>query len=272
MVHFIELWSSSVQNLLVITEPEFAYLEALSPYQPISMKVIYSPIDTSLSFAQANKLLSDLAPKNLLLPYSYTVPPNNLRHRNDLIIDGANLTLNSNSTSGTILAPNPTSVKTLTIPPGTMRESIKIPIKRSFTKVYLDSEITAKLVPHQIKPGLSLATLTGSLEAKDNKFQLKALSSGQVKRLANWSPGRRSLPPPKQPFGPLDIQAFMACLIKAGILDAQLDQTPNGTFIRLGKEEAFITLDDATTHIVCDIGSPYRLLLRDLVFKCLKSF
>ena len=262
-----------MHNLLVITEPEFAYLEALAPYQPISMKVVYSPIDTSLSFAQANKLLSDLAPKNLLLPYSYTVPPNNLRHRNDLIIDGANLS-NPSLASGSILAPNsnPTSMKTLTISPGTMRESIKIPIKRSFTKVFLDSEITAKLVPHQIKPGLSLATLTGSLEAKDNKFQLKALSSGQVKHLANWSPGRRSLPPPKYAFGPLDIQSFMASLIRAGILDAQLDQTPNGTFIRLGKEEAFITLDDATTHIVCDIESPYRLLLRDLVLKCLKSF
>lgn len=81
VVHFLQLWKNSPNNLLVFTEPDFPYFEALAPYQPAQMKVINCPIDTSLTFAQANKLIRDLNPKNLLIPAQYAQPPPMYKHR-----------------------------------------------------------------------------------------------------------------------------------------------------------------------------------------------
>ena len=37
----------------IILEPSVDYLEALAPFQPLEMKAISKPIDTSLNFIQA---------------------------------------------------------------------------------------------------------------------------------------------------------------------------------------------------------------------------
>ena len=81
VVHFLQLWKNSPNNLLVFTEPDFPYYEALQPYQPCMMKVINCPIDTSLTFAQANKLIGDLNPKQLIIPTQYSQPPPMCKHR-----------------------------------------------------------------------------------------------------------------------------------------------------------------------------------------------
>ena len=59
----------------LITEPDFSLIDALAPFQPLAMKAVHYPIDTSLNFAQANKLIRDLKPENLVVPESYTKPP-----------------------------------------------------------------------------------------------------------------------------------------------------------------------------------------------------
>lgn len=51
------------------------------------MKAIYCPIETSLNFQQANKLLKDLKPGNIVIPESYTQPPTMAPHKTDLVID-----------------------------------------------------------------------------------------------------------------------------------------------------------------------------------------
>lgn len=66
VVHFMELWHNDPANAVIFTEPDFNYVDALAPYQPIGIKVLYYPIDTSLSFAQANKLLKELRPNALV--------------------------------------------------------------------------------------------------------------------------------------------------------------------------------------------------------------
>lgn len=71
VVHFIELWGPSPSNHIIFTEPDFSYYEALGPYQPFAMKVIYCPIDTNFNYIQANKVIRDLKPANILLPYNY---------------------------------------------------------------------------------------------------------------------------------------------------------------------------------------------------------
>ncbi|XP_077009027.1 integrator complex subunit 9 isoform X5 [Tamandua tetradactyla] len=60
VVHFMELWGKSSLNTVIFTEPDFSYLEALAPYQPLAMKCIYCPIDTRLNFIQVSKLLKEV--------------------------------------------------------------------------------------------------------------------------------------------------------------------------------------------------------------------
>lgn len=45
---------------LWLSEPDFSYLDALAPYQPLAMKCVYCPIDTRLNFHQVTKLLKDI--------------------------------------------------------------------------------------------------------------------------------------------------------------------------------------------------------------------
>ncbi|NXK92543.1 INT9 protein, partial [Formicarius rufipectus] len=60
VVHFMELWGKSSLNTVIFTEPDFSYLDALAPYQPLAMKCVYCPIDTRLNFIQVSKLLKEV--------------------------------------------------------------------------------------------------------------------------------------------------------------------------------------------------------------------
>lgn len=86
VVHFMELWGKSSLNTIIFTgtpsfgrtslcnarhlkqsvlsldppEPDFSYLDALAPYQPLAMKCVYCPIDTRLNFHQVSKLLKEV--------------------------------------------------------------------------------------------------------------------------------------------------------------------------------------------------------------------
>lgn len=83
----MELWGSSPQHTIIFTEPDYPYLQALAPYQPVAMKTIYCPIETSLNFQQANKLLKELKPEVIVVPESYTQPPSIAPHKPDLVIE-----------------------------------------------------------------------------------------------------------------------------------------------------------------------------------------
>lgn len=210
VVHFIELWGSSPRNMIIFTEPEFPYLEALAPYQPLQMKVALCPIDTSITFNQANKLLVELEPKHVLIPHQYSLPPRQLIHRTDLVVEsGANeITFKLN-------------------------ETIKLPIKRRFERVDIDADLSVMMLPNEVRPGVSVATITGNLQAKDNKLRLEALTKPQVQELNNWSPGRQPMPPSNYAWGPLDLQLFMSKLNKAGMFDASVEQTQSGCIVHI---------------------------------------
>lgn len=57
-------WSDVSKSLhdfsLSPPEPDFSYLDALAPYQPLAMKCVYCPIDTRLNFHQVSKLLKEV--------------------------------------------------------------------------------------------------------------------------------------------------------------------------------------------------------------------
>ncbi|KAL7987187.1 hypothetical protein Chor_006106, partial [Crotalus horridus] len=87
VVHFMELWGKSSLNTVIFTEPDFSYLDALAPYQPLAMKCIYCPIDTRLNFIQVSKLLKEVQPLHVVCPEQYTQPPPTQSHRTDLMVD-----------------------------------------------------------------------------------------------------------------------------------------------------------------------------------------
>lgn len=57
--HFF-LSRHSVFSTFLFSEPDFSYLDALAPYQPLAMKCVYCPIDTRLNFIQVSKLLKEV--------------------------------------------------------------------------------------------------------------------------------------------------------------------------------------------------------------------
>lgn len=59
----------SVFSTFFFSEPDFSYLDALAPYQPLAMKCVYCPIDTRLNFIQVSKLLKEVQVINFLLPF-----------------------------------------------------------------------------------------------------------------------------------------------------------------------------------------------------------
>lgn len=95
VVHFVELWGSNSQHAIIFTEPDFPYLQALAPFQPLAMKAYYCPIETSLNFQQANKLLKELKPNVTVIPESYTQPPVMVPHKTDLVIEQTVCDMNS---------------------------------------------------------------------------------------------------------------------------------------------------------------------------------
>lgn len=80
--------SQGIRNeFFLFSEPDYPHLEALAPFQPIAMRTVHCPIDTSLNFTQANKLIRELKPNTLILPECYTQPPLAHPNRTDLIIE-----------------------------------------------------------------------------------------------------------------------------------------------------------------------------------------
>lgn len=48
---------------------------------------MHCPIDTSMNFTQANKMIKDLKPAVLILPECYVIPPIGFGHKNEFVID-----------------------------------------------------------------------------------------------------------------------------------------------------------------------------------------
>lgn len=54
-------------------------------------------------------------------------------------------------------------------------EVIKLPLKRKKGRVFIEPELAASIVPNEIRPGLSLVSITGELEVKDNVYTIKVI-------------------------------------------------------------------------------------------------
>ncbi|KAF0308561.1 Integrator complex subunit 9 [Amphibalanus amphitrite] len=144
-VHFMELWGGNAANAVIFTSPDFPYLECLAPYQPLAMNYYFTPIDTSLYFSQANKLIRDLKPQALLTPAQYASPVQ--RSECQLEADCPVLTYRR----GDVLT---------------------LPVRRAHQRLQLSAELSERLSPVPVGPGVAAATVTGLLHVQDNRHRL----------------------------------------------------------------------------------------------------
>ena len=234
-VHFIELWGNNSGNTVIFIEPDFPYLDALQPYQPMSMKAVYCPIDPRLNFSQANKLLKELRPRQLLVPETYTVPPMMYQQRTDLTIS-------------------------VDLPTQTYRflDIINVPINKSYVKVLLDSDIAEALCPKEVEPGVAVASVKGVVVTRDNQHVLKPVE-GHV--------GKSQLG--TNLFGDVNLNQFLQALEEHGIKGAQTEETDNGHIVHIPQIDAMIQVEPGNTHIINHSGDEIRVKIRDALLSCL---
>ncbi|XP_033859106.2 integrator complex subunit 9 isoform X1 [Acipenser ruthenus] len=255
VVHFMELWGKSSLNTIIFTEPDFSYLEALAPYQPLAMKCVYCPIDTRLNFIQVSKLLKEVQPLHVVCPEQYVRPPPAQSHRSDLMLDCQPPTM-----------------------PYRRCSVLSLPFRRHYERIELLPELADSLVPSEIKPGISVATVTAVLHSKDNKHVLRptlklALApppSKKRKRVLEEPPEHRA--PKPLLSGAVPIEQFLATLQKHGITEVKVEDTPDGHILHLQDEDTLIQLEEDSTHIICDNNEMLRATLRDLVLRFLQKF
>ncbi|XP_032490343.1 integrator complex subunit 9 isoform X2 [Phocoena sinus] len=235
-------------------EPDFSYLEALAPYQPLAMKCIYCPIDTRLNFIQVSKLLKEVQPLHVVCPEQYTQPPPAQSHRIDLMID---------------CQPPAMSYR--------RAEVLALPFKRRYEKIEIMPELADSLVPMEIKPGVSLATVSAVLHTKDNKHILQppprpAQPTGgkKRKRASDDIPDCKVLKPLLS--GSIPVEQFVQTLEKHGFSDIKVEDTAKGHIVLLQEAETLIQIEEDSTHIICDNDEMLRVRLRDLVLKFLQKF
>ncbi|ENN70832.1 hypothetical protein HUJ04_004963 [Dendroctonus ponderosae] len=242
VVQFIELWGNNPKNCIVFTEPDYDYIEALAPYQSLQMKIAHCAIDTSLNFTQANKLIKDLKPTTLVVPETYTKPPVSAPNLTELVIH---------------------NTPEVNLIPYKWGEIINLPVKRKQGQLFIETDVASKIVPVEIKPGLSLSTVTGTLNVKDNVHKVQDILDDQ--KLLNKNV--------KYEWGSVNINEFKQKLFQEGITDAKVESLGgNVVVIHLQDEDALIQLEDNNTHVVCNGDEALRTKLRNIVMQCLKTF
>ncbi|CAG0893257.1 unnamed protein product [Darwinula stevensoni] len=254
-VHFTMLWGSNPANTIVFTEPDFNYLEALAPFQPLALKCVHCPIDTCLSFSQANKLVRDLRPGNLIVPAQYLQPPL-LHPQTDFVINAPS--------SGSVVGFRPLEVVKVQVGKG----------KDGWEAGELDPRLAKDLKMCQVKPGVQVATITALLDVKDNRYSIRALPQKLGEDQTSSLEAGMNNKPKFYPWGPLDITSLVQKLTQEGIVNAKVEETASGYIVLLQNEDTVIQIEEKRTHIFCedDARSDLRAKLNRIIMSSLNKF
>lgn len=280
VVHLMQLWGQTSKNLLILTEPDYPWQEAVNPFLPLAMRILYIPIDTNWNFKQANNLLSqELRPSHLILHNNYvTKPPGNFYSvhgfsSTDLMIElqssleDSNNANQSNDTNPTALVESTPS--TTAIHSYGFHESIDLSgVKANFERLKIDASFATQIIQSEIRPGVSFATINGSLLARDNKYTLFSLNK---RAFGNKALPHMDLPPSAYYYGNLNFQLLMELLARSGITDATVEGAKTGKIIELRSLKAIIHIEDSQTHIIT-ADQNTRLRLREMITACLGKF
>lgn len=258
IVHLIELYSSNPNHTIIFTEPDFPFLQALAPFHPLSMKTVYCPIETSLNFQQANKLIKDLKPEVLVIPKCYTYPPQIAPNREDLVID------------------RQIAKQIITFKCG---DCIKLPLKRKRNQVFIDPEVAIDLIPQEVQNGIKFAPISGILDVKDNIHHIRTCDmniEGVPKELLN-NLYKKTITYEYGIMTSSDIDLFLNKLKQECVSDVKVTQTSEAdgslvTKIKLTNEEIDIEISEKGTHIICEGKEVTRWRIRSILLSCMNKF
>ncbi|CAK1601519.1 unnamed protein product [Parnassius mnemosyne] len=158
-VHLVELWANNPAHAIIFTEPDFPYLEALAPFQPLSMKAFHCPIDTSLNYAQANKLVRELRPRELVLPEQYAAPTG--------VVGAGGAVGGAGGARPHVVADGPVTV----VRRGAARA---LGVRRRAARGALCGALAAGCAPRELRAGLRAAPLVAQLALRDARLELSA--------------------------------------------------------------------------------------------------
>jgi integrator complex subunit 9 len=170
--HFVELWKNSPANSFIFTDPEFNYLDALAPYQPVYANFYYFPIDTSLNTNQVHKLFKETKQiSQLITSVNYKISTSEQMYQSEHLskIDQARL--------------NPSTTVNYYVP----NDIIKLNLRRRFENCEIDSDLASIIIPSKRNVSLSkdpgdlslngniaFTTFNAQLVTKNNHHVLKA--------------------------------------------------------------------------------------------------
>ncbi|KAG6460904.1 integrator complex subunit 9-like [Manduca sexta] len=242
-VHMVELWASNPLHAIIFTEPDFPHTEALAPFQPIAMKAFHCPIDTSLNYSQANKLVRELRPRELALPDQYAPPA---------------------PASSSAPPPRETSrphisadVPTLVVRRGA---ALRAGTRRVAARATLSGSLAARVAARELRAGVRGAPLRASLSLRDSRLELHSPPPG--------APGAAPAPPPRLQCAPPDVDALERELVRAGATDARVERGADGCILHLPRHDTLVHVDRLATHVFCEGGADVRQALRRALHAC----
>ncbi|XP_062524486.1 integrator complex subunit 9 isoform X2 [Bombyx mori] len=230
-VHLVELWACNPLHAIIFTEPDFPYTEALAPFQPLSMKAFHCPIDTSLNYSQANKLVRELRPRELALPEQYAAPgPAAAAARPHIAAD----------------------VPTVVVRRGTAR---RVGGRRTLARGTLSGSLAARLAPRDLRAGLRAAPLRAALSLRDSRLHVHSPPPGAGGAGGAEAGGRVECGAP-------DVEALVRELRRAGAEEARVERGADGCIVHLPRHDTLVHVDAHATHVFCEAGADLRLALR----------
>ncbi|XP_063548993.1 integrator complex subunit 9 [Cydia strobilella] len=239
-VHLVELWAHNPMHAVIFTEPDFPYLEALAPFQPLAMKAFHCPIDTSLNYSQANKLVRELRPRELALPEQYAAP-----------------------TAGPARPHISADVPTVVLRRGGARA---VGLRRRAARGILAGALAQALQPRQLRPGLRAAPLQALLALRDSRLELQPVEP--IPRL----PGDAPPEPARLEWGDLDVERLVLELAREGLGAARVEPAAGGgRAVHLPRHDTLVVAERGSTHVFCEARArPHvRLKLRKALAACL---
>ena len=152
------------------------------------------------------------------MPKQYTAPPVSASQRTDLQLD-----------------------LELPIYSFNRDESVKLPVSSKFERITLDPVLAEKLKPAEIKPGVSIATVSGTLKVLNNQYKLLPRhhdaadyvedSRSRIRKETSPTTTQKEKFPECHMYGKLNISDLLQNLASSGLSTDKVEEPSPGSCI-----------------------------------------
>uniref|UniRef100_A0A1I8EW06 Beta-Casp domain-containing protein n=1 Tax=Wuchereria bancrofti TaxID=6293 RepID=A0A1I8EW06_WUCBA len=253
-VHFLEMWGNDSKNALIMTDPDYPIQNVYGPYEKLSIRAFFFPIETRLDFSQLNpSILPDLAPKLLVMPEVYTQPPPNSSQRTDFVV-----AYNARATfryGDTFTIPSTTKTKRVRLHPDTAfmkAEYLEMNETRLLEKA--SSLLTLRSIElrgHYDHGDIGLSSLKGILSVYDNILELNPDMNSKIRNVC---------------VGKLSAEAFAQTLGKMNLKYSRSEINGNDTL-----KASVCIKNGGFRTVISSSNRENRQLLSKAVAICLKN-